>query len=340
MVFTNTHWICAGDDSASVMPIGGPIANTQVYVLDGGLAPVPVGVVGELYVVGRRAGARLPEPAGPDAPNGSSPIRSPGRAAGCTAPGDLARWRADGTLEFVGRADHQVKVRGFRIELGEIETVLTRHPAVTKAAVLVRGGPARRQADRRLRGRGHGPGRPVPARRRAAAAVHGAVRVRPARRPAAHAERQARPPGAARAVSRGDRQGAAHTARGDPLWTVRRAARRRRRRCRRQLLRARRALAAGRAPDQPGAGGAGSRADRPRPVPGARRSPAWTPSSTMRRTLARRCARRAGPRSCRSRTRSNGSGSSTRWKGRMRRTTCRCPSGWSAHSTATRSKRR
>ena len=85
------------------MPIGRPIANTRAYVLDGRMEPVPVGVAGELYVGGRRAGARVPGPAGPDGgafvpdPFGAEPGGRLYRT------GDLVRWRADGTIEFLGR---------------------------------------------------------------------------------------------------------------------------------------------------------------------------------------------------------------------------------------------
>ena len=94
------------------------------YVLDGRLEPVPVGVPGELYLGGDGAGARLSGPAGADGGAlRAGPVR---RRAGARLyrTGDLVRWLADGTLEFLGRIDHQVKVRGFRIELGEIEAAL------------------------------------------------------------------------------------------------------------------------------------------------------------------------------------------------------------------------
>jgi amino acid adenylation domain-containing protein len=120
----------------ATVPIGRPIANTQIYILDHLLQPVPIGVVGELCVGGdgvglgylhdeaRTAAAFVPDPFS----------QRPGMRLYRT--GDLARQRADGVIEFLGRVDDQVKLRGFRIELGEIEAVLTRHPQVGAGAVL------------------------------------------------------------------------------------------------------------------------------------------------------------------------------------------------------------
>lgn len=132
-VWSTSHRL--SEESGSV-PLGTPIANTRVYILDARLQPLPVGVPGELVIAGEgvvrgylnrpetTAERFLPDPFG----GGGKMYRT----------GDLARYRADGTLEFLGRTDYQVKLRGYRIELGEIEAVLSRHPAVQQAAVIAR----------------------------------------------------------------------------------------------------------------------------------------------------------------------------------------------------------
>ena len=137
----------ANASAARIIPgdevtIGRPIANTQIHILNSSLHPVPIGVQGELYIGGAgvaRGYLNRPELTAekfiPD------PFRAePGARMYKT--GDLARYRPDGNIEFLGRADHQVKIRGFRIELGEIEAVLGQHPAVREAVVLAREDPA------------------------------------------------------------------------------------------------------------------------------------------------------------------------------------------------------
>ena len=120
-----------------MIPIGCPVANTQIYLLDQALSPMPIGMVGELYIGGAglaRGYLHKPElTAEKFIPNPFSV--EPGARMYRT--GDLARYLPDGNIEFLGRIDHQVKVRGFRVELGEIEAILSQHPSVSDAVVVV-----------------------------------------------------------------------------------------------------------------------------------------------------------------------------------------------------------
>jgi amino acid adenylation domain-containing protein len=142
--FATTYTVAEVPDGATSLPIGRPLSNTTLLVLDRELRPVPLGVTGELYIGGdglalgyhRRPGLTaerfVPHPNGV----GERLYRT----------GDLVRWRADGNVEYQGRTDDQVKIRGFRIEPGEVEGALAGHPGVKEAAVLALG----HGADKRL----------------------------------------------------------------------------------------------------------------------------------------------------------------------------------------------
>ena len=136
--FASCHRMTRPEQVGEAVPIGKPIGNTSVYILDAGMQPVPVGVTGELYIGGDGlARGYLVNPAltaerfVPD-PFGGEP------GARLYRTGDQARWRKDGVLEFLGRRDTQVKLRGYRVEPGEVEAVLRTHPGVKEAVVVVR----------------------------------------------------------------------------------------------------------------------------------------------------------------------------------------------------------
>jgi natural product biosynthesis luciferase-like monooxygenase protein len=135
-----TIWstVATVDAGTVPIPIGRPILNTEVYVVDGVGRPLPIGVPGRLLIGG--AGVARGYHARPDltAERFIAHPLAERRGERVYDTGDLARWRADGMLEFLGRADHQVKVRGYRIELGEIETRLAAHASVRQAVVVAR----------------------------------------------------------------------------------------------------------------------------------------------------------------------------------------------------------
>ena len=133
--FTTCHTIREQDCERPSIPIGRPIANTTAFILDDHGRPVPAGVHGELFTGGDGLALGYH---GDAALTAEKFITHP-QFGRLYRTGDLCRWLADGTIEFIGRRDHQVKVRGFRIEPAEIETVLASHPEVRQAKVAVRG---------------------------------------------------------------------------------------------------------------------------------------------------------------------------------------------------------
>lgn len=141
-----THWHCLSGGEESIVPIGRPVANTYILIVDEYGQPVPLGVAGELLIGGVQVGAgywQRPElTAEKFLAVGEGKVSHGALAADPLAviyrSGDLARWRTDGTIEYLGRIDSQIKLRGFRIELGEIEAALLAQPAVREATVILR----------------------------------------------------------------------------------------------------------------------------------------------------------------------------------------------------------
>ncbi len=137
-VAATCHIVREVEEGALSIPIGAPVSNTSVYVLNGDMRPVEVGEVGEIFIGGDGlARGYLGRPALSAERFVNSPFQA---GAKLYRSGDLGRWRSDGALEFCGRVDAQVKIRGFRIELGGVESVIRRHPAVAEVAVLAREG--------------------------------------------------------------------------------------------------------------------------------------------------------------------------------------------------------
>jgi amino acid adenylation domain-containing protein len=130
--------------AAARIPIGRPISGVRLYVVDQAGALAPVGMPGELWIGGIASGRGYHGRPGPTARQFAADSFAPAAEGGTRAyrTGDIVRWRPDGNLDHLGRADRQVKIRGMRIELGEIEAVLARHPGVRAAVAILRRGPA------------------------------------------------------------------------------------------------------------------------------------------------------------------------------------------------------
>ena len=139
-IWSNVHQVTeadVSDDAPAVVTIGKPLSGYRLYVLDHCLEPRPAGVAGDLYIAGEAlARGYLKRPSLTAERFVADPFAA--MASRMYRTGDLARWSNDGTLEFLGRGDQQIKLRGFRIELGEIEAALKSQPGIAHAAVIVR----------------------------------------------------------------------------------------------------------------------------------------------------------------------------------------------------------
>jgi amino acid adenylation domain-containing protein len=145
-IWSTVHELDRDDAQASV-PIGKPIANTKIFILDQHGHPCPIGIVGELFVGGEGvARGYLNQPAltaqrfipNPFLSNLPAEMTAQISSSRIYKTGDLAKWRPDGNIEFLGRVDEQIKIRGYRVELGEIENLLLSHPDIREAAVIAR----------------------------------------------------------------------------------------------------------------------------------------------------------------------------------------------------------
>ena len=133
-----TYWACERNGESQVVPIGRPIANTEIYIIDKNMAPAPIGLAGELYIGGFGLARGYLKHAELTAEKFVPHPFSQKPGARLYRTGDMARFLPKGEIEFLGRADDQLKIRGFRIEAGEVETALTSHPVIREAVVIAR----------------------------------------------------------------------------------------------------------------------------------------------------------------------------------------------------------